>query len=158
MMFYICALRECSDAMSWAYLLASIFYLCAFVGLLCKFEYSFKAWIWNILSSLMPIKQNQFIYTRIQKSIFYLCSFIGLLYKFEHPCLCCSISCFSLVWPLNSGNIMNEWMVSHSFCVTVDHTLHFVSMVTMGGVQCSECHIKKILTLVTAYWFKHINT
>jgi hypothetical protein len=40
MMFYICALQEYSDVMSWAYLLASIFYLCAFVGLLHKFECS----------------------------------------------------------------------------------------------------------------------
>jgi len=37
MMFCICALQECSDVMSWAYLLSSIFYLCAFVGLLHKF-------------------------------------------------------------------------------------------------------------------------
>jgi hypothetical protein len=149
MMFYVCALQEYSDVMSWAYLLASIFCMCAFVGLLHKFEYSVKAWIWNILSSLMPNRQNQFTYTRTQNSIFYLCACIGLLYKFEHPCLCCSSSCFSLVWPLSSGNIMNEWF-PHSFCLTVDHTLHFVSMVTMGGVQCSECHIKRILTLVTA--------
>jgi len=86
MMFYICALQEYSDVMSWASLLASIFYLCVFVGLLHKFEYSFNAWIWNILSSLMPNGQNQFIYTRIQKNIFYLCALIGLLYKFEHSC------------------------------------------------------------------------
>jgi len=131
-------------------LFAAIFYPCAFVGLLHKFEYSFNAWIWNILISLMPNGQNQFIYTRIQKNIFYLCALIGLLYKFEYPCLCCSISCFSRVWPLGSGNVMNEWMICHTFCLTADHTLHFVSMVTMGGVQCSECHIKRILTLVTA--------
>ena len=114
MIFCICALQEYSDVMSWAYLLASIFYLCAFVGLLHKFEYSFNAWIWNILSSLMPSRQNQFIYRRIRKSIFYLCAFICLLYKFEHPCLCCSILCFSLVWPLSSGSIMNEWFPTPS--------------------------------------------